>query len=46
MDILCNYQGFKQCVLPFACLKQITSCPDTIKLIGVRRLSEAVSLIR
>ena len=38
--------GFKQCVLPFACLKQITSCPDTIKLIGVRRLSEAVSLIR
>ena len=38
--------GFKQCVLPFACLKQITSCPETIKLIGVRRLSEAVSLIR
>ena len=38
--------GFKQCVLPFACLKQITSCPEKIKLIGVRRLSEAVSLIR
>ncbi len=38
--------GFKQCVLPFACLKQITSCPDSIKLIGVRRLSEAVALIK
>ncbi len=38
--------GFKQCILPKSCLKQITSCPDSIKLIGVRRLSEAVSIIK
>lgn len=38
--------GFKRCVLPKACLKQITNCPESIELIGVRRLSEAVALIR
>ncbi len=38
--------GFKRCILPKACLKQITSCPPTMELIGVRRLSEAVSIIK
>lgn len=38
--------GFKKCILPHSCLKQITSCPDTIKLIGIKRLSEAVALIK
>ena len=38
--------GFKRCVLPKTCLKQINSCPESIELIGVRRLSEAVTLIK
>ena len=38
--------GFKRCVLPKTCLKQINSCPESIELIGVRRLSEAVALIK
>ena len=38
--------GFKKCILPKACLKQITNCPDSIELVGVRRLSEAVGLIK
>lgn len=38
--------GFTECILPKACLKQITSVPDNIKLIGVRTLSEAISIIR
>lgn len=38
--------GFKRCVLPKTCLKQITNCPESIELIGVRRLSEAVALIK
>lgn len=38
--------GFTECILPKACLKQIASCPPSIKLIGVRRLNEAVALIR
>lgn len=38
--------GFKQCIMPKSCLKQITSCPESIKLIGVTRLSEAIAFIR
>ena len=38
--------GFTECILPKACLKQITSVPDNIKLTGVRTLSEAISVIR
>lgn len=38
--------GFTECILPKACLKQITACPPSIKLIGVRKLGEAVALIR
>ena len=38
--------GFKQCIMPKSSLKQITAVPDTIKLIGVRKLSEAVALIK
>ena len=38
--------GFKKCVLPKSCLKQISSVNDSIELIGVRRLSDAVAVIR
>lgn len=38
--------GFKTCILPKASLKQISVCPDSIELIGVRRLSDAVGIIR
>lgn len=38
--------GFKRCVLPKTCLKQITNCPESIELVGVRRLSEAVAFIK
>lgn len=38
--------GFKTCILPKASLKQISACPDSIELIGVRRLSDAVGIIR
>lgn len=38
--------GFKQCILPKACLKQMTGVSGSIKLIGVSRLSEAVGLIK
>lgn len=38
--------GFKQCILPKACLKQITGAPASMKLIGVSRLSEAVAFIK
>ena len=38
--------GFKQCIMPKSSLKQITAVPDTIKLVGVRKLSEAVALIK
>ena len=37
--------GFKQCIMPKSCLKQIAAVPESIKLVGVRRLSEAVALI-
>ncbi len=38
--------GFTECVLPKSCLKQITSCPESMKLIGVRNIGEALCLIR
>lgn len=38
--------GFKKCILPKACLKQITNCPLSIELIGVTTLSQALALIR
>ncbi len=37
--------GFKKCILPASCLKAVTSVPKGIELIGVRRLSDAVSRI-
>lgn len=38
--------GFTRCILPTACLKQINSTPGGIKLIGVKRLSDAVAFIK
>ena len=38
--------GFTKCVIPKACMKQISSCPNSLELIGVRSLKEAVSFIR
>lgn len=38
--------GFTRCILPTACLRQINSTPGGIKLIGVKRLSDAVAFIK
>ena len=38
--------GFTECILPAACLKQVTACPESIKLTGVKRLGDAIRLIR
>ena len=38
--------GFTECILPKSCLKQIVSPPESIKLIGVRSISEALSFIK
>jgi len=38
--------GFTKCILPKACIKQITSCPDSLELVGVRSLKEAIAHIR
>lgn len=38
--------GFTKCILPKACLKQITNCPDSIELVGVTTLGQALSIIR
>ena len=38
--------GFKKCILPKACLKQITNRPSSIELIGVSNLGQALSIIR
>ncbi len=38
--------GFTECILPKSSLKQVTNIPSGIKLIGVKRLSEAIDLIR
>lgn len=37
--------GFTKCILPKACIKQITNCPDSIELIGVTTLGQALSRI-
>ncbi len=38
--------GFTKCIMPKSCLKQISSCPDSLKLIGVRSLGQAISIIK
>ena len=38
--------GFTTCIMPKACIKQISSCPESLKLIGVRSLKEAISVIK
>ncbi len=38
--------GFTKCILPRACLKQITNCPSSIELVGVSNLGQALSVIR
>lgn len=38
--------GFTHCVLPRSSIKQITSKPDGIELIGVKNIKDALSLIR
>ena len=38
--------GFTKCIMPKACLKQISSCPENLKLIGVRSLGEALAVIK
>ena len=37
--------GFTKCIVPKACIKQISSCPDSLQLFGVRSLKEAVDFI-
>ena len=38
--------GFKKCVVPKSCLKQLSSLKDSIEIIGVSNLKTAISLIR
>ena len=38
--------GFKQCVVPKACLKQLASLKGEIDIIGVSNLKLAISLLR
>ena len=38
--------GFTKCIMPKACLKQISACPDSLELIGVVGLGEAIALIK
>ncbi len=38
--------GFTKCILPKACFKQIASCPDSLELIGVKSLGQAISVIK
>ncbi len=38
--------GFTKCIVPKSALKQVTHCPDSIELIGVATLSQALSLIK
>ena len=38
--------GFSECILPASSLKQVAACPESIKLIGVKRLGDAIRLIR
>ena len=38
--------GFTKCILPISSVKQVSSCPESLELIGVRSLKEAISIIR
>lgn len=38
--------GFTKCILPKACIKQISSCPDSLELIGANSLKQAISIIK
>lgn len=38
--------GFTKCILPQSNLKQITVCPKGLELIGIRSLSQAISIIK
>jgi DNA repair protein RadA/Sms len=38
--------GFKRCVVPKACMKQLSSVKNDIELIGVSTLAGAISLLR
>ena len=38
--------GFTKCILPKACIKQISSCPDSLELIGAVSLKQAISIIK
>lgn len=37
--------GFTKCILPKACLKQITDCPVGMELVGVSNLKQAIAAI-
>lgn len=37
--------GFTRCILPKACLKQVTDCPVGMELIGVSNLKQAIAAI-
>ncbi len=38
--------GFTKCIMPKSCLKNISSCPDSLEIIGVKSLGQAISLIK
>ena len=38
--------GFTKCIMPKACLKQLSGCPESLELIGVRSLGQAISIIK
>ena len=38
--------GFKTCVVPKSCLKQLAAFKDTVEIIGVSNLKSAISLLR
>ncbi len=38
--------GFTKCIMPKSCLKQISNCPESLELIGVRSLGQAISIIK
>ena len=38
--------GFTKCLLPKSCIKQISACPDSLELIGVTSLRQAISVIK
>ncbi len=38
--------GFTKCILPKACISKITSCPDSLEIIGVKSVKEAIAYIQ